>query len=81
MVSAVMNKFRISAEEGAETIHYLATSDDVKGITGIYFAKKKQKEVSRKCKNVNLQKELWELSKKPTGITGRQNSTNDIDCR
>jgi len=81
MVSAVMNKFMISAEEGAETIQYLATSDDVKGRTGKYFSKKKQKEVSRKCKSVNLQKELWGLSEKLSEITGGQNSMNDIDCR
>jgi len=66
-----MNKFMISAEEGAEIIQYLAASDDVKCVTRKYFSEKKQKEVSWKCKNAKLQKELWELSEKQTGITGR----------
>ena len=60
--------FLISAEEGAQTSIYLASSEEVKGITGKYFAKKRLKAVSKKCSDIKLQKELWELSERLTGI-------------
>jgi len=60
--------FLISAEEGAQTSIYLANSSEVKGITGQYFVKKKIKEASRKCSDIRLQKELWQTSKRLTGI-------------
>jgi len=60
--------FLISAEEGAQTSIYLASSEEVKGITGKYFAKKMLKAVSKKCSDIKLQKELWELSERLTGI-------------
>lgn len=60
--------FLISAEEGAQTSIYLACSEEVKGITGKYFAKKRLKAVSKKCSDIKLQKELWELSERLAGI-------------
>jgi NAD(P)-dependent dehydrogenase (short-subunit alcohol dehydrogenase family) len=60
--------FLISAEEGAQTSIYLASSEEVKGVTGKYFAKKRLKAVSKKCSDIKLQKELWELSERLTGI-------------
>ena len=47
---------------------YLASSEEVKGITGKYFSKKRLKAVSKKCSDIKLQKELWELSERLTGI-------------
>jgi len=38
------------------------------GITGKYFAKKKIKAASEKCSDIKLQKELWQLSERLTGI-------------
>jgi NAD(P)-dependent dehydrogenase (short-subunit alcohol dehydrogenase family) len=60
----------ISKEEGAQTSIYLASSDEVKGITGKYFCKKKAKNPSGRCKEIRLQKELWQLSEKLTGLSG-----------
>jgi len=64
----LMKLFLISAEEGAQTSIYLASSEEVKGITGKCFTKKKLKAVSKKCSDFKLQKELWELSERLTGI-------------
>jgi len=47
---------------GAQTIIYLASSSDVKNISGEYFAKKKIKKSSKKSYNMNLAKKLWHLS-------------------
>jgi len=54
--------------DAAQNSIYLASSDEVKGITGKYFDNKKLKEVSPKCKDMQLQKGLWELSEKLTGL-------------
>ncbi len=53
--------------EAARNSIYLATSDEVKGITGKFFDNKKTKEVAANAKDVQLQKGLWELSEKLTG--------------
>jgi len=54
--------------EAAQNSIYLASSDEVKGITGKYFDNKKTKDVSPNAKDVQLQKGLWELSEKLTGL-------------
>ena len=41
---------------------------EVKGITGKYFAKKRMKAASKKCSDIKLQKGLWQLSERLTGI-------------
>jgi len=68
IANGMIKLFLISAEEGAQTSIYLASSNEVKGITGKYFAKKKMKAASKKCSNIKLQKELWQLSERLTGI-------------
>lgn len=68
IINGIIKFFLISAEEGAQTSIYLASSNEVKGITGKYFAKKKMKVASKKCSNIKLQKELWQLSERLTGI-------------
>ncbi|MFC1979819.1 SDR family oxidoreductase [Chloroflexota bacterium] len=67
-LSKIIKWFLISPEEGAETSVYLASSDEVKGVTGKYFDKKKPKDVSSKCKDLQLQKGLWQLSEGLTGL-------------
>ncbi len=67
-LSKIIKWFLISPEEGAETSVYLASSDEVKSVTGKYFDKKKPKDVSSKCKGLQLQKGLWQLSEKLTGL-------------
>ena len=68
IIHRMIKLFLISAEEGAQTSIYLASSVEVKRITGKYFAKKKIKAASKKCADIKLQKELWQLSKRLTGI-------------
>ena len=68
LLISLMKLFLISAEEGAQTSIYLASSGEVKGITGKYFAKKRIKAASKKCSDIKLQKELWQVSEWLTGI-------------
>ena len=68
ILSKIIHLFLISVEEGARTVIHLASSDDVQNITGKYYSKMKLKDVSPKCKDQKLQKDLWRLSEKLTGI-------------
>jgi NAD(P)-dependent dehydrogenase (short-subunit alcohol dehydrogenase family) len=68
MASKIIKLFLISPQEAAQTSIYLASSDEVKNITGKYFYKKKPKDVSPKCRDMELQKGLWQLSEKLTGL-------------
>jgi NAD(P)-dependent dehydrogenase (short-subunit alcohol dehydrogenase family) len=52
----------ISVESGAKTSVYLASSDAVKGVTGKYFDKCKEKEPAPLAKDEQLQKDLWNIS-------------------
>jgi hypothetical protein len=59
----------ISKQEGAQTGIHLACSDEVKGITGKYFYRKRARITSGRCKDIRLQKKLWQLSEKLTGLS------------
>jgi NAD(P)-dependent dehydrogenase (short-subunit alcohol dehydrogenase family) len=65
MLSLVM----ISPQDGAQTSIYLASSDDVRGVTGKYFYKLNPSFVSPKCRDIRLQKGLRKLSEKLTGMS------------
>lgn len=56
--------FGIPVERGAATSVYLATSPEVKGVTGKYFDKSKEKKPSKEALNEELQKQLWIVSEK-----------------
>jgi len=58
----------LSPEKGAETNIYLASSPDVKGVSGKYWDNKQEKESNSASHNLETQKRLWELSEELTGI-------------
>ncbi|MHA2265417.1 MAG: SDR family oxidoreductase [Candidatus Thorarchaeota archaeon] len=58
----MMRPFQISAEEGAETSLYAATSPEVEGITGKHFSKSQLSPTSDVSYDEVLQKQLWELT-------------------
>lgn len=60
--------FLITSEKGAETSIYLATSDEVNGITGKYFIKKKPVESTKLSLDADVAKELWKRSEELTGF-------------
>lgn len=51
-----------SPEQGAATAVYLATSNEVEGLSGKYFVNKKAQESSKSTYDVNLQDKLWDKS-------------------
>jgi NAD(P)-dependent dehydrogenase (short-subunit alcohol dehydrogenase family) len=58
----------ISPEQGAETIIYLASSAEVKGITGRYFVKKKAVRSSEASYDRAAAERLWQVSAELTGL-------------
>ena len=60
--------FLISAQRGAQTPVYLATSPEVEGVTGKYFEKMKVVRSSRASHNRDLARRLWQVSAELTGL-------------
>ena len=67
----IIRRFAKSPEEAAQTSIYLASSDEVSGITGKYFDNKEVKETSPQGRDLKLRNDLWELSEKLTGLAQR----------
>jgi NAD(P)-dependent dehydrogenase (short-subunit alcohol dehydrogenase family) len=60
--------FALTPEQGAETIIYLASSDDVAGKSGGYYDKKKLTAPSRAAQSDADAKRLWDVSAKIAGV-------------
>jgi retinol dehydrogenase 14 len=58
----------ISPERGARTSIYLASSPDVEGVSGKYFARRKQENSSAASRNEEAARRLWEVSEEVTGL-------------
>lgn len=69
ILEAIVRPFFLTPEKGAETQIYLATSDEVKDVTGKYFDKKRAIPSSSNSHSKEAQKKLWELSEKLSGVS------------
>ena len=67
----LVSLFAISPEQGADTSIYLATSEDVAGVSGKYFDKRKPVQSSAASYDEDAAQRLWELSAQLTGLTGQ----------
>ncbi len=77
---AISSIFAISPEEGAQTSIYLASSGEVKGVSGQYFYECKPRKSSAASRDEEAQRRLWELSEEMTGVGEGENlSTDDTD--
>jgi hypothetical protein len=68
LVWKIISPFLISPERGADTAIYLASSSEVEGKSGKYFAKRKEVRLSDNANDHNAAVRLWELSEDLTGI-------------
>lgn len=59
----------ISAEEGAETTIYLASSQEVAGVTGKFFHFKNSISHNPEADDIVIRDRLWNMSERITGIT------------
>lgn len=60
--------FMVSPEKGADTAVYLASSEEVAGMTGGYFVKRRQEKSSEVSYGEETAKKLWKLSERLTGL-------------
>lgn len=67
MIWSLGGRFMKTAEEGARTSVYLASSPDVDGVTGAYFANEKRVRSSRESMNEEAAARLWEESLRLAG--------------
>jgi NAD(P)-dependent dehydrogenase (short-subunit alcohol dehydrogenase family) len=65
----VAKTFAISPEKGAETIVYLASSDEVANVSGEYFYKNRVATPSQAARDDAAAKRLWQESEKLAGIS------------
>jgi len=61
--------FGISVAQGAKTSVYLASSSEVKGVTGKYFDNCKPKKPNPLAYDIALRKKLWEVSETLSGFS------------
>jgi len=59
--------FAISPEKGAETSVFLASSPLVEGVSGKYFANKKEKKSAKQSYDESATRRLWDVSAQLTG--------------
>jgi NAD(P)-dependent dehydrogenase (short-subunit alcohol dehydrogenase family) len=60
--------FFLTAEQGARTSVYLASSPEVDGVSGQYFIKCRPKKPSRDARDEQLAERLWQVSAELTGV-------------
>jgi NAD(P)-dependent dehydrogenase (short-subunit alcohol dehydrogenase family) len=65
----VIRPFMKSPERGAATSVYLASSAEVKGVTGRYFANSKPKTSSKASQDAATAARLWEVSAELVGLS------------
>jgi NAD(P)-dependent dehydrogenase (short-subunit alcohol dehydrogenase family) len=58
----------LTPRQGAETVIYLASSQQVKNVTGKFFFEKKEKRSSDESYDLAKAKQIWDLSEKLCGI-------------
>jgi NAD(P)-dependent dehydrogenase (short-subunit alcohol dehydrogenase family) len=67
LLSVIHFFFAKSPEEGAQTSIYLASSPEVRGVSGNYFIDQKPVESSPASYNEDTARRLWEISEEMTG--------------
>jgi hypothetical protein len=60
--------FALSPEKGAETLVYLASSDEVAGVSGAYFYKCRELQPGREARDDDAARRLWDESARLAGI-------------
>jgi NAD(P)-dependent dehydrogenase (short-subunit alcohol dehydrogenase family) len=68
LIFRLARPFFISPEQGAQTSIYLASSPEVAGVSGAYFANKRQARTSAEAKSDEAQRRLWEASAALVGL-------------
>ena len=68
MLTPIIKSGGMSIEEGAKTSVYLASSPEVKNVSGKFYSKMKEKKPNELAFDKEAQKKLWKLSLKLTNL-------------
>src|SRR5207245_3221821 len=68
-IMALLKLFMASPKQGAETIVYLASSDDAKDLNGEYLEKLNVKKSSDESYDEQVAQRLWDISAKLTHLS------------
>jgi retinol dehydrogenase-14 len=71
-IIAVLRRFMRSPERGADTAVYLASSAEVEGVTGRYFANRKAKKLHKSSYDAATTDRLWRVSADLVGLPVRR---------
>jgi retinol dehydrogenase 12 len=66
LANGFVSTFGLTSEKGARTSVFLASSQEVEGVTGKYFVKSKARSPSRAAQDDEAAKRLWEISEQLT---------------
>ncbi|MBC8452783.1 MAG: SDR family oxidoreductase [Spirochaetes bacterium] len=64
LITRMLRPFFQTSEKGSETAVYLAMSQDIEGISGKYFYRKRSVPSSKRSYDIIAAKKLWDLSEK-----------------
>jgi NAD(P)-dependent dehydrogenase (short-subunit alcohol dehydrogenase family) len=64
----IFGRFMLTPEQGADTVIYLASSPEVEGVTGKYFAKRKPTQSKASTYDRAVAERLWRVSEQLTGL-------------
>jgi NAD(P)-dependent dehydrogenase (short-subunit alcohol dehydrogenase family) len=79
VLSHLVRPFLKTPARGAETSIYLASSPDVDGVSGEYFANRRPKRANKLAYDPSTVARLWQASADLTGITDRPGSPGNSD--
>ncbi|MBY9001185.1 MAG: SDR family oxidoreductase [Candidatus Heimdallarchaeota archaeon] len=68
LIAPLVKMGAISTEEGAKTSLYLATSEEIEGVTGVYYHRMKLREPNSLALDQKAQQKLWDVSLELTGL-------------
>ena len=68
MAMRLMAPFARSPEQGADTLIYVVSAPELKGVTGKYFTNRKAVASSKVSYDENEQRRLWDLSEELSGL-------------
>jgi NAD(P)-dependent dehydrogenase (short-subunit alcohol dehydrogenase family) len=68
LIMKAAKPFLKTPEQGAKTTIYLASSDEVEGVTGKYYANCREKTSNEESYDLNVARRLWEVSERMTGV-------------
>ncbi|MBP7600750.1 MAG: SDR family oxidoreductase [Thermoflexales bacterium] len=67
-MGSIWKLFALSAEKGAATSVFLASSPEVAGLTGGYYSRSKLAPTAQEARDETAQERLWAMTAKQTGI-------------